>query len=137
MILKLSLKVKMIVIVSTLFALILFFMVVSYFQDVKAESLAENGFMTVAVIEKTKDDVLGGKSQKRDLIYFYFIKNDTVFHDMKSLNWVGIHHYVIKVGNSFEMQVDASDYSNFNINFSKRILSDGKNESKYTDHVYN
>jgi len=134
---SLSLKTKLWITIGTLLAFFVVFYVTNYFRQKDAAQLKLDGFSTIAVVEKLEDDVMGGKSQKRDLISFYFIKNDTVVHDEVYLSWVGIHHYSISIGSCFNMRASASDYSNFKVNFEHHIVCPPIKDLEQLVHIYN
>lgn len=102
----------------------------------RAKELKSNHFTTIAVVEKIEEDVMQGKSTDKDYIYFYFVKNDTVFHDVVKLNWKGTENFGISINTCFQVQVANSDYSNFKIDFLKR--KDKKiDKDDFALHVYN
>jgi hypothetical protein len=118
-----------------LFALPIFALI--YFNGKKRkEKLENNSFLTYGIIEKLRPNVSKGTTTRKDVVYFYFVKNDTVFHKIKQLTNGGIDNLGIKINDCYEVQVVESDYGIFDIDFKKRkdTLID---KSKYEFHIYN
>ena len=77
-----------------------------------------------------------GKTTRKDVVYFYFVQNDTVFHKIKDLSKGVIAKLRIKNNDCFEMKVVKSDYGIFDINFNlkKDTIID---KTKYKTQMYN
>jgi hypothetical protein len=95
-----------------------------YIIEKRAEKkflLNTNSFKTLGVIEKLKENSRKGKSGREDVIYFYFIKNDTIYHKIESTNKGFIKKENIKEGNVFELHVVKNDFGYFKMNFENKI----------------
>lgn len=102
-----------------LFALPLF--VFAYFnREYRQEKLKNDSFTTYGIIEKLMPNSAKGTTTRKDVVYFYFVKNDTVFHKIKNLTENGINRLGIKIDDCYEVKVVKSDYGIFDINFKKR-----------------
>ena len=86
----------------------------------REEQLENNSFLTYGTIEKFRPNVSKGKTTRQDVVYFYFVKNDTVFHKLKQLTLGGIERLKLNIYESYEMKVVESDYGIFEIDFKKR-----------------
>jgi hypothetical protein len=83
--------------------------------------LETNSFKTLGIIEKLKENSRKGKSDYEDIIYFYFIKNDTIYHKIESTNKGFIKEKNIKKGDVFELNVVKNKFNYFKINFENKI----------------
>jgi len=102
-----------------LFAFPIFILV--YFNGKRRkEKLENNSFLTYGIIEKLRPNVRKGKTTRQDVVYYYFVKNDTVFHKIKQLSRGTIDNLGIKLNDCFEVKVVKSDYGIFDINLKKR-----------------
>ncbi|MGK0447791.1 MAG: hypothetical protein ACJA2M_001570 [Polaribacter sp.] len=112
------------------------FFVIRYNAKNRHEKLNSESFTTYGTIEKLRPNVSKGKTTRQDVVYFYFIKNDTVFHKLEQLTLGGIDRLGIKMNYCFEMKVVKTDYGIFDIDFKKRkdTLIDKK---KYQNQKYN
>ncbi len=102
-----------------LFALPLFALI--YFnQQNRQEKLKNDSFTTYGVIEKLRPNSPKGTTTRKDVVYFYFVKNDTVFHKITDLTENGIEQLGIKTNDCYEVKVVESDYGIFDIDFKKK-----------------
>ncbi|RBP26931.1 hypothetical protein DFR65_1131 [Oceanihabitans sediminis] len=118
-----------------LFALPLFVLIYFNGQN-RQEKLKNDSFTTYGIIEKLLPNSSKGTTTRKDVVYFYFVKNDTVFHKIKDLTENGIKRLGIKINDCYEVKVVKSDYGIFDIDFKKRkdTLIDKKN---YKNQIYN
>ncbi|NAS29918.1 hypothetical protein GTQ40_02940 [Flavobacteriaceae bacterium R38] len=72
------------------------------------------------MVEKLKENARKGRTSRKDIVYFYFVHNDTVFHKLKNLSRGGIKKLDIKKNDCFEMRVVKNDYGIFDIDFKKK-----------------
>ncbi|WP_223034881.1 hypothetical protein [Hanstruepera marina] len=102
----------------------------------RAEKLENESFETYGIIEKLRPNVSKSTTTRRDVVYFYFVKNDSVFHKIKYLTNGGIKNLGIKLNESYALKVVESDYGIFDIDFKKRkdTLIDKR---KYKVQIYN
>ncbi|SFU67530.1 hypothetical protein SAMN05216480_112140 [Pustulibacterium marinum] len=98
--------------------------------------MENNSFKTYGTIEKLRPNVRKGTTTQKDVVYFYFVKNDSVFHKIKQLPNYGIEHLGIKLYESYSLKVVESDYGIFDIDFKKRkdTVIDKRN---YKVQIYN
>ncbi|WP_319811648.1 hypothetical protein [Polaribacter sp. PL03] len=61
-----------------------------------------------------------GRTTRKDVVYFYFVKNNTVYHKITDLTVNGIERLGIKINDCFEVKVVESDYGIFAIDFKKK-----------------
>lgn len=87
----------------------------------KEEKLKENGFNTIAIVEKLKPYSRKGKRSRKDIVYFYFVKNDTVFHKISDLNSGTINRLDIKINDAFDVRVVIGDYGMFKVDYEARV----------------
>ncbi len=99
------------------------------------EKQLENSFTTVGVIEKLKERAVK-KRGIEDRIFFYFVKNDTVFHKTYFTRAGKIDKHKIKVGDCFKLKVAKEDDAVFEPYFDNRVdtIIDKK---QYKNHIYN
>ncbi|WP_298518799.1 hypothetical protein [uncultured Kordia sp.] len=103
-------------------------------KNYKEKQLADS-FITIGVIEKLKERASKRKGVE-DRIFFYFVKNDTVFHRTYFTRPGKIDKHKIKVGDCFKLKVAKRDYAVFEPYFDNRIdtVIDKK---QYKNHIYN
>ncbi len=89
-------------------------------RQTRLEKLKNNSFTAYGIIEKLKPNSPKGTTTRKDVVYFYFVKNDTVFHKIWDLTEYGIESLWIKINDCFEVKVVKSDYEIFDIDFKKR-----------------
>ncbi|WP_159948002.1 hypothetical protein [Polaribacter septentrionalilitoris] len=102
-----------------LFALPLFALIYFNRQN-RQEKLKNNSFTTYGIIEKLRPNSPKGTTTRKDVVYFYFVKNDTVFHKITDLTENGIKRLGLKINDCYEVKVVESDYGIFDIDFEKR-----------------
>lgn len=96
------------------------FFVIRYNAKTRKEKLNNESFITYGTIEKLKPYARKGTNTTKDLVYFYFVKNDTVYHKIKHLTSGGIKNLDIRLNNTYEVKVVESDYGIFDIDFKKK-----------------
>ena len=102
--------------------LILFLIIpLIYLSNKRAEQLDKNGMLTFGIVEKLKPNQRKGRTTNEDVVYFYFIVNDTVFHEIESIPLNGIENKEIELDKAFEMKILKDDYSVNKINFDKPL----------------
>lgn len=70
-------------------------------------------------------------------MYFYFVKNDSVFHNLKEIPAKSIRKQKIMLNETFKLKVAKSDYGVFEIDFTERIdtlIKKMNIKFKYTTH---
>ena len=102
-----------------LFVLHIFTLLYFYRQN-RLDKLKNNSFTTYGIVEKLKPNSPKGTITREDVVYFYFLKNDTVFHKISNLSEYEIERLGIKINDCFEVKVVKSDYEIFDIDFKKR-----------------
>lgn len=112
------------------------FLIIYTFKIYKENKLDKGSFITYATVELLKENQKKSKFGKIDLVYFYFIKNDSVFHRVSEIPVKGIRKKNIKLNETFKMNVASSDYGVFEVDFDKRIDTI-INKKKYQTHIYN
>ena len=102
----------------------------------RIEKLENDSFETYGTIEKLRQNVSKSTTTRKDVVYFYFVKNDSVFHKIKQLTNGGIKQLGIKQNESYSLKVVESDYGIFDIDFKKRkdTIIDKRN---YKVQIYN
>jgi len=97
------------------------FFVLFYFNGQnRKERLETEAFTTYGIIEKLRPNSMKGRTTRKDVVYFYFVKNDTVFHKLTDLTENGIERLGIKINDCYEVKVVKSDYGIFDIDFKKK-----------------
>ena len=116
--------------------IIILFSILFFYAYKRKEKLNKNPFITFGVVEKLRPRASKSTITKQDVIYFYFIKNDTVFHKLTTLSVGNIENKKIELNNAYELKVAESDYGNFKIDFNKKVnkFIDKKDFNK---HVFN
>ncbi|WP_066219835.1 hypothetical protein [Formosa haliotis] len=99
-----------------LFALPLFVLIYFNGQN-RQEKLKNESFTTYGIIEKLRPNSQKGTTTRKDVVYFYFVKNDTVFHKITDLTENGIKRLGIKINDCYEVKVVKSDFGIFDIDF--------------------
>lgn len=97
------------------------FIMIYFNGQSRKEKLETESFNTIGVVEKLKPNSKKGRTTRKDVVYFYFIKNDTVFHKLTDLTNNGIKRLGIKTNECYELKVVKSDYGIFEIDFNKKI----------------
>lgn len=92
-------------------------------QSDKADraTIKNDSFESVAVIEKLKRHSSYShrkyRSRYRDIVYFYFVKNDTVFHKITFLKDKEIDKLGLQENQTFYLRVGNNDYDVFDVSF--------------------
>ncbi|SFU55520.1 hypothetical protein SAMN05216480_10740 [Pustulibacterium marinum] len=90
-------------------------------RQYRNQEIAANSFTTFAVIEKLAPRARRDVILEEDLVYFYFEKNDSVYHKIKHLSVNGIKRLEIKAGTSYPITVSKSNYNIYEIDFTKSV----------------
>lgn len=120
----------------TLLSISIFLLCIYMYKQIRKEKLEAGSFNIYGVVEKLEANKFDGKTSKKDIVYFYFIKNDTVFHKIKNLPNGGIKKHNIQLNDCFEVKVAKSDYGIFNIDFEEK-KDTTINKSNYKNQQYN
>jgi hypothetical protein len=112
------------------------FSILFFYANKRKEKLNENPFITFGIVEKLKPNASKSTITEQDVIYFYFIKNDTVFHKVTTLSVGNIENKKIELNNAYELKVAESDNGIFKIDFNKK-LNKYIDKTKYLNHIYN
>lgn len=102
----------------------------------RKNKLEKEAFTTYATIELLKENRIKGKSGRIDIVYFYFVKNDSVFHNLKEIPANSIRNKKIVLNETFRIEVAKSDYGVFEIDFTERIDTLIKKD-EYKIQIYN
>lgn len=102
----------------------------------RKEQLANNSLMTIGVIEKLVESTSKGVSTRVDVVYFYFVQNDTVFHKIEDFSEGYIEQRELKINDCFETKIVKPNYVVFDIDFNKRVDTT-INKNAYRIHKYN
>jgi len=88
-------------------------------------------------IEKLKIGFRYGRRsfRKRDVVYLYFMKNDTVFHEIHTMPRRSIKKYNLQIGDCFLAKVAKSNYGIFEIDFTEK-KDTLINKEEYKNQVY-
>ncbi|WP_375239855.1 hypothetical protein [Aurantibacter sp.] len=111
------------ILTGVLLITIIFFIALFYLNvENRNDSLTNNSFITICVIEKLKPFSFSSstKTGKNDAVYFYFVKNDTVFHKNELLKRGQIKDLELKTNQYFEIRISNSDYEVFEIDYKKK-----------------
>ena len=121
-------------IVTVVIIFLMIFLMAKWAKNYEEKQLA-NSFMTVGVIEKLQHRTSKTRGTE-DRVFFFFVKNDTVFHRTHTLNTGKISELSLNVGDCFEVKVAKQDSEVFECYFNKRVdtIID---KNQYTNHVYN
>ncbi|MEM6685039.1 MAG: hypothetical protein AAF617_04505 [Bacteroidota bacterium] len=121
-------------IVTVVITFLMIFMLAKWTKNYEKKQL-ENSFMTIGVIEKLQPRASKTRGTE-DRIFFFFVKNDTVFHRTHALDTGKISELSLNIGNCFEVKVAKQDAEIFECYFNKRVdtIID---KNQYTNHVYN
>jgi len=115
---------------------VILFSIIFYFANERNEKLKNNSFKTYGIIEKLSPRQHKGTTTQKDIIYFYFIKNGTVYHKKSDLNVNGIENRGIELNDCFEVKVVKNDYTIFEIDFDKKIDTIIEKD-KFKKRIYN
>ncbi len=112
------------------------FSILFFYANKRKEKLNKNPFITSGIVEKLRPNASKSTVTKQDVIYFYFVKNDTVFHKITTLSVGNIENKKIELNNAYELKVAESDNGIFQIDFNKK-LNKYIDKKKYQKHIYN
>ena len=89
----------------------------------KAEEIKNGNFKVYGIVEKLKPHSLKGKGlvSRKDVLYLYYEKNDTIFHLIKNLPDGQIKKLGIELNDCFQIRVAESDNDVFDIDFNKKL----------------
>ena len=100
----------------------------------KSEEIKNGNFKVYGMVEKLKPHSLKGKGlvSRKDVLYLFYEKNDTIFHLIKDLPDGQIEKLGIELNDCFTIRVAESDNDVFDIDFNKKLdtLID-KNDYEY------
>jgi|TARA_R110002110_G_scaffold309364_2_gene522877 hypothetical protein len=113
-----------------------FFLLIYGVNVYQKNKLTKGAFTTYATVELLKENQRKGKSGKIDIVYFYFIHNDSVFHKLKQIPVRSISKQKIKLNETFKIKVAKLDYGVFEIEFTERIDTTINND-EYKTQIYN
>ncbi|KAF9657703.1 MULTISPECIES: hypothetical protein [Tenacibaculum] len=122
--------------ILTLIILAILFSFIYGLRAYQKNKLNKGAFITYATIEKLKENTRKGKSGRTDIVYFYFIKNDSVIHKLKQIPPKSIKKEKLKLNETFKIRVAKSDYNVFEIDFDERIDTVIRKQD-YKTQVYN
>lgn len=103
-------------------------------EESKAEEIKSGNFKVYGIVEKLKPHSIKGKNfaSRKDVLYLYYEKNDTIFHLIEDLPDGQIEKLGINLNDCFEIKVAEPDKNVFEIDFNKKMdtLID-KNDFEY------
>ncbi|WP_053989913.1 hypothetical protein [Mangrovimonas sp. TPBH4] len=106
----------------------------------KLEEIKKGNFKVYGIVEKLKPNSRRGKGlvNRKDVLYLYYEKNDTIFHLIEDLPNGQIEKLAIKINDCFPIKIAESDKNIYEIDFNKKIDSlidknDFKNQIYQTD----
>jgi len=97
------------------------FVYIFFKNQERNDLLQNNSFNTIAVIEKLKPRQRKGISGSEDVIYFKFLRRDTIIHQIEQVMSGEISRKNIKIGNAYEVKVVNTDYRIFKLNLETKI----------------
>ena len=103
----------------------------------KSEKIKNESFKVYGIVEKLKPNSSKGKNfaSRKDVVYLYYEKNDTVFHIIEDLPDGKIEKIGIKINDCFEIKVAESDNHIFEIDFNK-TLDTVIDKNNFENHIY-
>ena len=92
-------------------------------EENKSEEIESGNFKVYGIVEKLKPHSRKGKNfaSRKDVLYLYYEKNDTVFHLIQDLPDGKIEKLGIKINDCYEIKVAESDNNTFEIDFNKKL----------------
>ncbi|MFD2567180.1 hypothetical protein [Pseudotenacibaculum haliotis] len=129
-------KINRYLLIGTLGFFVLIFIFIYYNGKAREQKLKDKGFDSVAIVEKLKLNASKGTTGTEDIVYFYFVKGDTVFHKISSLHSGTIKRLKIKLNDAFLLRIVKDDYSIKKVNYKVRIDT-FIDKRKYHIHRYN
>lgn len=94
-------------------------------------------FETTAFVEKIAFHSKKAKTGHRDVIYFYFIKNDTVFHNLKYLKDYESQKRGITLKDGFSIKISSTDYDIWQLNLDNKRDTIWVDKTLYVNQEYN
>lgn len=94
-------------------------------------------FETTAFVEKIVLHSKKAKTGYRDIIYFYFIKNDTVFHNLKYLKDYESQKRGIALKDGFSIKISSTDYDIWQLNLENKKDTLWVDKTFYANQEYN
>ncbi len=119
----------------SLISISVFLLCIYVYKQIRNLKFDEGSFKAYGMVEKIDTNAFDGKTAKKDIVYFFFIKNDTVFNKIKHLPNGSIKKHNINLKDCFELTIAKSDYSIFDIDFEKKKDTVLK-KSNYTNQHY-
>jgi hypothetical protein len=106
-------------------------------EENKKEIINNGPEVVYGVVEKLRPRVSKNMSSRsrKDVVYMYYIKNDTVFHIIEDLPDGQIKKLEIKQYDCYAIRIAKSDKDTFNIDFSEKIDT-LINKNKFEHQVY-
>ena len=91
-------------------------------EDNNAEEINSGNFNAYGIVEKLKPrSMKGSYTSRKDVVYLYYKKNDTIFHIIENLPDGQIEKLEIKLNDCFLVKIAESDNDIFNIDFTKKM----------------
>ena len=88
----------------------------------KRKSVFDNEYtFKIATVEKLKEKASKGKTTRKDLIYFFFTHNDTVFHKIFHTGPGVISSLNIQVGDNYMLKVGLNETDIFELDLKNKI----------------
>ncbi len=92
-------------------------------EENKMAEIDSGNFKTYGIVEKLKPHARKGSNyaSRKDVVYLYYEKNDTIFHIIENLSDGQIAKLEIKENDCFSIRVSESDKDDFDIDFIKKL----------------
>ena len=92
-------------------------------EENKKEKINNDARIVYGIVEKLKPNVSKNMIyiSRKDVVYLYYVKNDTVFHVIEDLPDGHIEKLGIKQNDCFLVKIAKSDKDIFDIDFTKKI----------------
>ncbi|MFD0988466.1 hypothetical protein ACFQ1R_00025 [Mariniflexile jejuense] len=89
----------------------------------KSEKINSGNFKVYGIVEKLKPYSASGKGirDRKDVVYLYYEKNDTVFHLIKDIPDKQINNLGIEINDCYLIRIAESDKDVFEIDFAKKV----------------
>jgi len=107
-------------------------------EENKLAEINSGNYKVYGIVEKLKPHTSAGRryGDWKDVVYLYYVKNDTVFHIIEDLLDGQIEKFEIKEYDSFSIKIAESDKDVFEIDFTKK-LDTIIDKNEYKHQVYN
>ena len=92
-----------------------------YKKKYRKDELAKGSFTTVVTIDEISRKWMGKPWLRKDVVHFYFVKNDTVYHISENYTRGTRKKWDLQPKKAYEIEVAESDYEIFEVDFSKPI----------------